>query len=50
MLTRPSYGGDLAANNGYKVRNLLASEPYQRIFPNVTLSQDKQCKSDWATD
>ena len=41
---------DLTANNGYKVRNLLDSEPYQRIFPKVRLSQDKQGKSDWATN
>jgi hypothetical protein len=49
-LIHASYGGDLAANNGYKVRNLLASEPYQRIFPEVGLSEDKQGKSDWATN
>jgi hypothetical protein len=49
-LIHASYCGDLAPTTAYKVRNLLASEPYQRIFPNVTLAQDKQCKSDWATD
>src|SRR4029079_4447747 len=49
-LIHASYGGDLAANNGYKVRNLLPSEPYQRIFPEVSLSDDKQGKSDWATN
>lgn len=43
-------GGDLAANNGYKVRNLLGSEPYQRISLEVRLSEDKQGKSDWATN
>jgi len=49
-LIQASYGGDLAANNGYKVRNLLDSQPYQRIFRDVRLSQDKQGKSDWATN
>jgi hypothetical protein len=37
-------------DNGYKVRNLLDSEAYQQIFGHVGLSQDKQSKSDWATN
>ena len=49
-LIHASYGGDLAANDGYKVRNLLDSEAYQQIFCGVRLSEDKQGKSDWATN
>src|SRR5690242_17071025 len=39
-LIHASYGGDLAARNGRKVRNIIDSAEYQSIFTEVSLSED----------
>ena len=44
-----SYGQDLANNFGRKVRSVVRSSEYQDLFPETTLSQDSQSKSEWAT-
>lgn len=45
-----SYGADLAVEFGRDVRNIVASTPYQRIFPNVTLAEDSKAKDVWHTN
>jgi predicted phage terminase large subunit-like protein len=41
---------DLAVNFGRKVRNLVQSEEYSRIFPGVALRQDSKSAGRWATN
>ena len=41
---------DLAVNFGRKVRNLVQSEEYARIFPDVALRQDSKSAGRWATN
>ena len=41
---------DLAVNFGRKVRNLVGSEEYARIFPDVALRQDSKSAGRWATN
>jgi len=41
---------DLAVNFGRKVRNLVSSEEYARVFPNVSLRQDSKSAGRWATN
>jgi predicted phage terminase large subunit-like protein len=41
--------GELATQFGRKVRNLIDSEQYGRIFPNVTLKSDNKAAGRWAT-
>ena len=41
---------DLAVNFGRKVRNLVMSEQYARIFPDVALRQDSKAAGRWATN
>ena len=40
---------DLAVNFGRKVRNLVGSEQYSRVFPDVNLRQDSKSAGRWAT-
>jgi hypothetical protein len=40
---------DLAVGFGRKVRNLVDSEHYAKIFPNVALRQDSKAAGRWAT-
>lgn len=44
-----SYNGDLATGFGRDVRNLVASKPYQALFPGTSLSEDSQSKGEWHT-
>lgn len=44
-----SYGSDLAVKIGRDVRNTMASAEYQRLFPEVLLSQDSQAADEWHT-
>jgi len=48
-LVHATYGGELASLNGRKVRNLIDSEEYQAIFPNITIAEDFKGRADWAT-
>jgi len=41
---------DLAVGFGRKVRNLVGSETYARVFPNVSLRQDSKAAGRWATN
>lgn len=41
---------DLAVNFGRKVRNLVQSEEYAKIFPDVALRQDSKSAGRWATN
>lgn len=44
-----SYGADLAVKFGRDVRNTMASLAYQRLYPDVLLSQDSQAADEWHT-
>ena len=41
---------ELATGFGRKVRNLVGSEQYARIFPNVALRQDSKAAGRWSTN
>jgi len=41
---------DLAVGFGRKVRNLVDSEQYAKVFPNVALRQDSKAAGRWATN
>ena len=41
---------DLAVGFGRKVRNLVGSEQYSKIFPNVNLRQDSKAAGRWSTN
>ena len=45
-----SHTADLAVNFGRRVRNLVGSEAYQDIFPEVTLQSDSKSASRWGTN
>jgi predicted phage terminase large subunit-like protein len=44
-----SHKVELSAGFGRKMRNLIASERYQEVFPGVTLSKDSKATHRWAT-
>ena len=44
-----SFDDDLATDFGRKVRNLVDSSVYQKVFPHVALSTDKTASGEWAT-
>lgn len=41
---------DLAVGFGRKVRNLVGSEQYSKVFPNVSLRQDSKAAGRWSTN
>lgn len=45
-----SHTADLAVDFGRKVRNLVGSEPYRDIFPNISLQADSKSASRWGTN
>lgn len=45
-----SHTADLAVNFGRRVRNLVGSEDYKTIFPNVELQADSKSASRWGTN
>ena len=45
-----SHTADLAVNFGRRVRNLVGSEPYKDIFPQVELQSDSKSASRWGTN
>ena len=45
-----SASSSLAADIGRDVRNIVQSEPYQLIYPNVLLSKDSKAAGKWNTD
>ena len=44
-----SHTADLAVDFGRKVRNIIDSEPYQQVFPNLSLSSDSKSAGRWTT-
>lgn len=42
--------GELAVGFGRKVRNLVGSEAYAKVFPDVTLRQDSKAAGRWSTN
>jgi hypothetical protein len=45
-----SHTADLAVNFGRRVRNLVGSDSYKDIFPNVSLQADSKSASRWGTN
>lgn len=45
-----SYSAKLADKFGRDVRNLVASKPFQNVFPDVTLATDSKAKDLWETN
>jgi predicted phage terminase large subunit-like protein len=45
-----SHTADLAVDFGRKVRNLVNSEEYKQIFPDVTLAADSKSAGRWSTN
>lgn len=44
-----SYSKSLALDNSEAVRNLIKSEPYQKLFPYVQIRKDTDAKEKWYT-
>jgi hypothetical protein len=44
-----TYGMELSETMGMKTRDVIQSEPYQFIFPDVTLRPDQKAKAKWLT-
>jgi predicted phage terminase large subunit-like protein len=49
-IIQSSNTAELATGFGRKVRNLVGSEQYARIFPNVSLRQDSKAAGRWSTN
>ena len=45
-----SHTADLAVNFGRRVRNLVGSDPYKDIFPEINLQADSKSASRWGTN
>ena len=45
-----TYGADLANDFGRDVRNIIASQEYRNVFPDVSLRQDSQAANRWHTN
>lgn len=45
-----TYGAELAEKNGKETRDLIASDAYKMIFPNVTLMQDMKARANWLVE
>lgn len=45
-----SHTADLAVDFGRKVRNIIASDQYRKIFPNVALAADSKSAGRWSTN
>lgn len=49
-IIQASHTAELSVNFGRKVRNLVGSSEYQKIFPNVGLQADSKAAGRWATN
>ncbi len=49
-IIQASHTGELAVDFGRKVRNLIDSERYQKLFPGVELSYDSKAAGRWSTN
>ena len=45
-----SYGADLSEKIGMQTRDVIASEAYQAIFPDIQLRPDQKAKAKWQTN
>lgn len=45
-----SHTADLAVDFGRKVRNIVATEEYKRVFPDVSLAVDSKSAGRWSTN
>lgn len=45
-----SYNSDLAISFGRKARNIVASQEYKNLFPNVSLAEDSKAAGQWLTN
>lgn len=45
-----SYSADLATDHGRETRNIVASPPYQHVFPATILASDSTAKGKWNTN
>lgn len=45
-----TYGAELAERIGQKARDVITSEGYQTIFPDIQLRQDTKAKAKWMTN
>jgi predicted phage terminase large subunit-like protein len=45
-----SHSADLAGDWGLRIRDVIMSEQYKVVFPNVTIRKDKRAASEWALD
>ena len=45
-----SYSGDLAIDFGRQVRNIVASQNFENIFPGTKLAEDSKSKGKWNTN
>ena len=48
-IIQATHTADLAVRFGRKIRDLVASEPYQKIFPNVELNPESKAAGRWET-
>ena len=49
-IIQATHTGELAVRFGRKIRNLMNTKEYKRIFPNVTLRTDNQAAGRWETN
>lgn len=45
-----SYNSDLAIGFGRKARNIVGSQEYKNLFPNVSLAEDSKAAGQWNTN
>lgn len=45
---RNSYAAELAEKFSYNIRDIIQTEKYQRIFPDIELKKDRRSVSDWS--
>ena len=49
-IIQATHTGELAVRFGRKIRNLMNSREYKRIFPGVSLRTDNQAAGRWETN
>ena len=49
MFIHLSYSDDLALDNSEEIKDIVTSEPYQLIFPEVQIKKDSKSKKKWYT-
>lgn len=48
-IIQSSYGASLAEDFGRDVRNIMNSQEYKNVFPEIHLADDSQAKGRWST-